>query len=382
MSRLLLAAALAAQSPAEAPPELKPFLESCKAAGERLWGHSLCAPVVIVDPATGKHRTSQPAPPEPLPKMRANTAIKWGGEDWIMVLAPLPKGAAGLDMLFHEAWHVRQKSLGYPANASVAGHLDDPTNRYLMRLEWAALENALKTTGAVQRRHVAQALAFRRQRLARKEGAGASEAAQMRHEGMASYTGARLSGAPVQRALEALQGGAKRPSLGRSFAYVNGPAWGLLLDRYRPGWHKAGAAGDLPDLMPIQAAALARADDYGGTAVLAEETLSYVDRERRIRTAMAATTAANGLRLPLRQMSMDFDPNRVLSGPDGSSLYEKITLSDRWGKIAVNGTPLRMAPDFSAAYAPWPLPEGALELGVGWKVEERSGQPVLVEPGS
>lgn len=379
MAILILAAALAAAAPAS--PELKPYLDTCAAKGERLWGRPLCAPVVIVDPATGKYSTSHATPVEPLPAMRANTSFNWGAQQWVMVLAPLPSDPSdAAALLFHEAWHVHQAALGFPANTAVAAHLDDPTARYLLRLEWAALGAALQSHGARQRGHIAQALAFRQRRLAGKPEAAASERDQMRHEGLAAYTGTALSGAPQRVALEALQGGAKRAALGRSFAYVSGPAWGLLLDRQSPGWRRQTEGADLPDLMAIKPAAVARAEDYGGGAILAEETLAAAERARRIAAAMTATAESRALRLPLAQMSMDFDPNRVSSGPDGSSLYDKISLGDRWGRIRVDGTALRISPDFTAAFAPWPLPDGALELAEGWRVEERAGGGAVLIP--
>jgi hypothetical protein len=98
---------------------------------------------------------------------------------------------------------------------------------------------------------------------------------------------------------------------------------------------------------------------------------------------MAATAPARALRLPLGKMSMDFDPNRVLVGPEGSQLYEKIRLADHWGQIRVDGTPLRIAPDFSAAFLPWPAPDGALALADGWRVEAApGGGATLIRPPS
>ena len=299
-----------------------------------------------------------------------------------MVLEPLPWDPAELAaLLFHEAWHRHQKELGYPANMAVARHLDDPVSRYLARLEWAALEKALLMRGEAQRRHVAQALAFRARRLGGNPEAAAAERDQMRHEGIASYTGAALSGDPLRIALQDLREGPSKPALGRSFAYVGGAAWGLLLDRLRPGWRASRDPLDLADMMPFGAAATARADDYGGTAILLEETLASVERQRRIAAAVAATAEGRALRLPLARMSMDFDPNRVLGAPDGSSIYEKMILSDRWGRVAVDGVPLRISADFTAAYLPWPLASGALELKPGWRVEGRpDGTRTLVGP--
>jgi hypothetical protein len=364
-----------------AAPELGDFQQRCEAEGKRLWGRSLCAPVVVVNAATGAFTTSKPPPSQPLPAMRANTAIKWGGEDWIMVLAPLPSDPEKkASMLFHEAWHVHQQALGFPSNNAVAPHLGAAADRYLMRLEWAALAAALKSTGKAQPEHVAQALAFRKRRIGASSEKAEAERAQMQHEGLAAYTGAVLSGAPVKLALEELEGGARRSALTRSFAYVNGPAWGLLLDRYKPGWRQQREKRDLADMAPIAPAEVARADAYGGTALLAEEMLAGFERDRKLSAALAATAESKALRLPLKKMSMDFDPNRITSAPDGSSIYEKITLSDGWGRIRLDGIPLRISSDFTAAYAPWPLPSGALEMAEGWRLEEQPGGGARLVP--
>lgn len=368
--------------PAEAARPEADFLRRCKADGLRLWGRGLCAPIVIVDPATGSVRTTRPAP-GPLPALRANTAFDWAGERWIMVLAPLPGDPAALaELLFHEGWHGQQVALGFPANNVTAAHLDESLARYWLRLEWAALAAALNARGEAQRRHVSQALAFRDRRLHGRPEAAAAERALMRHEGLAAYTGAALSGDPLGRTLRALRGGADRPALGRSFAYASGPAWGLLLDRLRPDWrHHAQALLDLPEMVPVPAAAIANADAYGGTRLLGEEMLAGQERSARIAAAVAATAEARGLRLPLAQMGLDYDPNRVSTAPDGSIIYHRITLRDRWGRISLEGTGVRILPDFSTAFAPWPLPRGALELAQGWRIEERpSGGARLVPP--
>ena len=88
---------------------------------------------------------------------------------------------------------------------------------------------------------------------------------------------------------------------------------------------------------------------------------------------MAATAEHSALRLPLSSIQMDYDPSDVSTAPDGSTLYHRITLRDRWGRITVTGTGLRVQADYRAAYAPWPLPDGALELAPGWRAVERAG---------
>ncbi|HTH00414.1 MAG TPA: hypothetical protein VL882_09120 [Vicinamibacterales bacterium] len=71
----LLGAATAAE--AQVKPELaKRYFEEATKLGERdagrLWGVSLCGPMVIVDQATGTRATSQPEPDGPPPRPRKN----------------------------------------------------------------------------------------------------------------------------------------------------------------------------------------------------------------------------------------------------------------------------------------------------------------------
>ena len=201
MQPLLAATLLALAMPAhathgEALPELSDYLASCDRAGRAVWRHTLCAPVVIVDPADGGIVTSQPAP-GPLPAVRANTAFDWMGTPWVMVLRPLPSDPAErANLLFHESFHVHQRALGFAPNANVAGHLSSWQARASIRLEWAELAQALDSTGQERMQHVRRALGFRARRLQGQPQAAADERALMRHEGLASYTGVALSGDP------------------------------------------------------------------------------------------------------------------------------------------------------------------------------------------
>jgi hypothetical protein len=360
------------------------YLARCESAGKALWGVSLCAPVVVADPANVVPPWTSREAPGPLPPMRANTSFDWQGQTWLMLLGPLPEDPVKRDALvFHEAFHVHQRELGLPPNSAVAPHLETAAARVSIRLEWNALAQALQSKGRVREGHVRQALAFRAQRLAGHPEFALAEREQMLHEGLAAYTGTALSGAPARVALEELRGGATRNGLARTFAYVSGPAWGLLLDELRPGWRKGlDTSTDLPDLLKLAPAATPAAETYGGAAIQAEERAAAAARQATLDRLLAATDPAHSLRLPLAKIGMDFDPNRVTPAPDGSTLYEKMTLRDAWGSVKVDGQALRIASDFSAAWVQWPLPaQDALELAPGWKViDDGSGAAHLQAP--
>jgi hypothetical protein len=292
-----------------------------------------------------------------------------------MLLAPLPADeASARALVFHEAFHVHQRELGLPPNTTVAPHLETAAARTSMRLEWSALAQALQSKGKERVGHVRQALAFRAERLADPAQATA-EREQMLHEGLAAYTGATLSGAAQKIALDELRTGPTRPGLSRTFAYVSGPAWGLLLDALKPSWRsEIGTSRDLPELLGLEPAERPDRERYDGAAIAAEENAAAAARQATLERLLAATDPARALRLPLAQMGMDFDPNRVTPAPDGSTVYEKMTLRDKWGSVHVDGQALRIASDFSVAFVQWPLAApNAIELAPGWTVQDGEG---------
>jgi len=88
----------------------------CERDGGRLWGVSLCGPMVIADAATGTIATSQPAPAGDRPRALGfvNAPIQWGGitwsaYDWQMI--PKDQGERGR-LFMHELFHCVQPGLG------------------------------------------------------------------------------------------------------------------------------------------------------------------------------------------------------------------------------------------------------------------------------
>ena len=117
---VLLGAATAAE--AQVKPELaKRYFEEatklCERDAGRLWGVSLCGPMVIYDPATGTRATSQPEPEGPPPRFPgfADGPVTWGGERWFAFpLSMLPANAADVrqQVMLHGLFHRIQPELG------------------------------------------------------------------------------------------------------------------------------------------------------------------------------------------------------------------------------------------------------------------------------
>src|SRR5919204_1227418 len=122
--------------------------ELCERDGGRLWGVSICAPMVIGDARTQTFATSQPPPDAPRPKLIGilNGPIQWGDTmwaalSWDMVANQPPRVRNA--MFLHESFHIVQLRLGLLVSTVSAEHLDTVDGRYWLRLELRALAPGL-----------------------------------------------------------------------------------------------------------------------------------------------------------------------------------------------------------------------------------------------
>lgn len=270
----------------------------CERDGGRLWGVSLCGPMVIGDAPTKTFATSQPAPDATRPPIvgLVNAPVQWGGTTWGSYTWDTLKNApsqARNEILIHELFHGVQQQLGLAVANPASEHLDGQDGRYWIRLEWRALARALREAGPPRSDAVRDALAFRQARHARFPGAAENERASIIAEGLASYTGTVVA-APspadaITGALRRLAELDSEESLVRTFAYTSGPAYGVLLDAASPDWRKALRGTDDPAVLLMNALALQPATDaaasaarYGGPELLAAERQRDQLREARL----------------------------------------------------------------------------------------------------
>lgn len=193
---LLMAAPLASagQVPADAAAALtgvREFTIACHRDGGRLWGRSLCGPLITVDGQTGLAVATEPPPQGRFDRQGglwigrvpdgmqvANTAFDWDGRLWSTVRLPLPTDRyARIQLLIHEAFHRIQPDLGLNARDAINAHLDERDGRYLLRLELRAMAAALQASGPAARRATHDALTFRAQRNRLYPGSDSLEAA-------------------------------------------------------------------------------------------------------------------------------------------------------------------------------------------------------------
>src|SRR5215472_8323359 len=237
----------------------------CERDAGRLWGVSLCGPMVIGDPSTGTRAASQPEPEgQPLRfPGGVDGPVTWGGMRWfyfpLSMLASTDAEARQQNML-HGLFHRIQPELAFMQGNN--GNTDDGFNEHLdtlegrvwMQLEWRALRRAVESSGSEQAQAIADALAFRRERRRLFPGAADNERREEIREGLASYTGIGVwANSPADAhlaAAEALAGGELQTSFVGNFEAASGPGYGVLLDDLLPGWRRQlSGTSDLGDLL-------------------------------------------------------------------------------------------------------------------------------------
>jgi len=369
----------------------------CASDNGRLWGVSLDGPIMFVDGATHRIVANRPDKEGRLKPQDgvfvgsiskdqnlANTDVHWSGTHWTQILWPLPKDdAIRRTMEAHELFHRIQDQLGLPKTKTTENaHLDSLMGRYYLQLEWRALGRALGTKSPVP---VQDALSFRKERYRLFPRAAAEERALEGNEGLAEYTGVFVGNATDKERIAAarydLAAHETNPTFVRSFAYATGPAYGLLLDRYRPDWRKALKHGQSMDELlaaavppPVRQSSLgSTCVRYGGKKLLASETARDQKRQALLADLRKQFLDGPTLYIPFKKMSVQFNPSNLQPLDDKGTVYPTIRVVDKWGILAVSKGAL-MKPDWSGITVTAPTVLLAKIIsGDGWTLALASG---------
>jgi acetyl esterase/lipase len=391
---VLLGAATAADAQVDQQRAQADFKEAqalCERDGGRLWGVSLCAPMVIADLRTQTIATSQPAPEGARPRGLGivNAPVQWGGATWVAytwsdVANRTPRERK--ELFAHELFHGVQPQLGLMAPARATEHLDAADGRYWLRLEWRALARALRESGEPRNLAVRDALAFRQARRMLYPSSVEDERGQEITEGLAAYTGAVLA---AESAADAIAGAidllanaekaALEASFVRTFAYMSGPAYGLLLDASSPGWtRKVRGTDDLATLV-MRALAVQPATDaavsatrYGGAEIRASEQKRDQERQERLGELRRRFVDGPVLLIPGGSHSYDTRGAVVIPGV-GTVYFGPFRASGDWGTLEAEKGVL-VASDGRSRRVSAPVRRDDLTLtGDGWTFKAAAG---------
>ena len=411
---LALLAGSAAQSPAIdtklAAQYFRQLKQTSDRDGSKTWGLPLYGPIMLVDPRTGNVVANQADLEHKLTAQDgvfvgklpnqinpANTATDWAGVHWTMVMWPVAEFRQPRErLLLDECFHRLQEKLGLPARDAVNSHLDTLNGRIWIQMEWRALERALRQTGPARTAAIADALLFRAYRRSLFPNSAKNENALELNEGLAEYTGVKLSSADSEetavRADLILRQARNNPTFARSFAYISGPAYGALLDLSGKPWRvDLNSSSDLGELLQqrygikvqvSEASAHAAVSHYDGDEIVTIETQQEERRKQQIAEARKKFLDGPVLILPLSpDVNYSYDPNNVMGIDASNTVYPTMRLVDAWGVLTVsNGAWLeRDATGYlirARVAAPVDLSARPLK-GEGWSLELTKGYAVV-----
>ncbi|MDT4897788.1 MAG: hypothetical protein QOH25_2865 [Acidobacteriota bacterium] len=379
----------------------------CKQDNGKLWGHPLCGPMIFFEPKTRMLVANRSDMEGRLTKKgdvfvgrlpdeenAANTATTWAGVRWSMILWwALAEDRYDRDrLMIHESFHRIQDEIGLPMSNPSNNHLDSMPGRIWLQLEWRALRHALMNQGAARRNAATDALIFRLYRRTLFPQAAADERALEMNEGLAEYTGVKLSGRTATELhaffAKRLEQVTDRPSFIRSFAYESGPAYGLLLDEAHLKWRQhlkptddfgfllqKALALKLPKDLQVEAEK--RSNRYDGEQLRAAETRRENERLARLAGYRAKLVDGPVLILPLTtEVNYSFNPNNLVPLDNLGTIYPNVRITDAWGILNVTGGALMIRENNrpSRLYVSIPVDLNARPLqGEGWTLQLNDG---------
>lgn len=383
------------------------FREVQKATKEHatLWDRDIYGPILMVDPDTrevyanmadegGVLHLSEGIYRGTLPKeiTISNTDIHWSATHWAMIKLPLtPLKQDRIDLITHELFHVAQPMLGFEFQREDNIHLDDKEGRIYLRLEMAALKEALLARRLAQaEEHLRNALIFRRYRQLLFRGSEISENNLELLEGLATYTGQMMSGRDKWELrdylINRIVAFENLPSYVRTFAYETVPVYGFFLYQKDNHWNKK--IDNESDLTTFFADAFGMdmriilqryvkqvADEYDGLVIVDEEQRRDISQNARIDLYRKKFLEDPHLEIRLGEINISFDFQDVVPlDEDEGMVYFTLQISDQWGILTVDGGGALLRSDWRWVIVTEPLEiEEDRVYGEGWDIVLNEG---------
>jgi hypothetical protein len=385
-----------------------------------LWGIKLYGPMLFVNPATRFIIANEPDNENYLEKKGeaycgtlpkevniANTSLDWKGKKWTMVILPLPSNKLErTSLMMHELFHRIQGKLNLLQFNTPCNHLDQKDARILLRLEWQELVLAFKTEKQERLIHIKNALTLNKYRKALYSGADTLESQMELNEGLAEYTGLKLSREPVDTIInfeaQKINMADIIPSFVRSFAYISGPLYCFLLDESGVQWrNKITSKTKLTDLLTNAYAIklsndslkevheLKGYDKYFG--IVKFENERELKRQEQITRLKDKFINKPVIIIHLQNMNIQFDPRNLIPIENIGTVYPNLRITDNWGILNVTNEAL-LSSDWQSIWISLPdnfidqmisgnikSPDWVLELKKGWSLKpaERKGSYIL-----
>jgi hypothetical protein len=388
--------------------------EICNKDNGSLWGENLYGPVMFVDnlsreiyanvaDSNGILKAREGIFTGVLPKERliTNNVIEFGGVRYAMV--PLPDTEDRYRITarsVHSLFHCYQERHDLKPSTFNTRHLNDKNSRFYLKLEWKALISAIGATGELRRQAIRDALIFRGARRELFPEALTDENKFENYEGLTTFTYVKLctedNDEMRARILEYLDRIYSNSSYASGYGFVHGALYATLLNDmgfdfkqikqadFDLGKATREAYGvTLPEVCRDIAGSLAM--NYDVQAIRTEES----EREAMIneRTGKIVTTFFEKpvVTVTMESPNFSYEPEDINFLDSLGTLYERLRVSDNWGRLTVDDGGALLANDLRTLR----ISARVMEIdrnhisGAGWHLILNDGwQAVTGEDGS
>ena len=337
----------------------------------KLWGKTLYGPTMFVDVQTRNLVANQQNKentftqkgnlyfgqlPEDI--IIANTSITYCGEDWTCVIWDGNRDLlTATHLLIHESLHRIQDEIGLPSCGSSNQHLDETEGELLLKLELGILKDLLQNDSKDLTEGLRDAMTVRKYRQTLFPNGNENQFEC--HEGMAEYTAFKLL--PLDNDNEAIRKGLVAAAImkgmdgsgfGNSFAYLTGPAYGLLIDEMFPDWRNSIRSGKtIPDVISTEIAIPDTVDNaeierlsarYNLTEYLNKERSRLEARDKEDAELRARFSESKWLVIPNNNINFGFNPSERLVAYDTIGvIYNTMQLRGSFGTLEVGNGIMR-----------------------------------------
>ncbi|HBE40714.1 MAG TPA: hypothetical protein DDW27_05840, partial [Bacteroidales bacterium] len=281
-----------------------------------------------------------------------NTATRFGGT--LFGMAPLPGEEDEFRLVtraIHSLFHRYQDSVGLSVSGYNTANMDEKNARLWIKLEWKALRKALDSEGPEQQVAIRDALIFRGSNHELYPNFTKDQIRFENYEGLSTFTHLMLAtNSPEEyktRLLENLDRIYSFLSYARSYGSIHGALYATLLYNKTFNFKTIRSAdtdlGELVrELYDITLPSVCR--DVAGSLVFnydleiikEEEARREMQINQRIDRIVSTFTDKPVVYFELISPYFDFEPEDIRPLGSHGTLYEKMRISDNWGKLSVN----------------------------------------------
>jgi hypothetical protein len=336
----------------------------CNKDNGDLWGMNLYGPLMLVDVETRRIFANMPdssgllKPRDgiytgiyPGDQVISNFAVTFGNT--LFAMAPLPEKEDNYRITarcLHGLFHCFQNKKGIDNQDFSPTHMNEQDARIWLKMEWKALERAIKTKSTIREQAIRDALIFRNTRREIYPTYTEDENLFENYEGLATFTYMLLASDSRESYTMALLEYLHRIynfSFTHSYGFVHGALYAYLLHDYGFDFSTINTPGvdlgekllsmidiTLPEVSRDVAGSLAV--NYDIEMVRREED----ERSERIREGLHRRTSAFTdkpvIYFTLESPSFVFEPEDIEPADSLGVIYKKLKVTDNWGKLVVS----------------------------------------------